>query len=242
MTRRDPGAAGLLVIDGYNVLLGLTEPEGPALAGAELPRARARLIELLTDWSEARERDVVVVWDGRTGPWRETPPPSSRLRNVWVEPPAEADDFVVHEAEAALRTRRVPLVVTRDKDLRRRLPAGSRSFPLKTLRDDLAALAGGPLSLAHVTGVALDELPASPGPVDPARLPRRRRRSSPPQAASDEPPRPPAGSATGCPPARPPARPATPRPPAGPPRIEPDREAKRRRWERAQERRRRRGR
>ncbi|MDH3284054.1 MAG: NYN domain-containing protein [Acidobacteriota bacterium] len=238
-----------ILVDGYNLLIDLARRERVRDLGERLPRLRHRLLELLSDYAEHGDESVVVVWDGHgaapTGL-------SGRLRVVFVEPPAEADDFIVTEAKARAARGLKSRVVTRDRGLLRRLPAGCETLPIKRLAEDLLALASGPVSARHVTGPRDDEaenwVPATEGPLDLSRLPRRRVRQ---ETAGPEEPAPVPARASRAVPRRPRkssaplsskrARPA--------PVVEPDaeeagraasqarREEKRKRWERAQKRR-----
>ncbi|UCF67435.1 MAG: NYN domain-containing protein [Acidobacteriota bacterium] len=212
-----------VLIDGYNVLIYLAEREHEKLDGDRLPRARERLLGLLDEWATARSQPVVVVWDGRGSPAAGR---GELLRVVFVEPPAEADDWIVLEAERLHAAGRAPIVVTRDRGLRSRLPAGCGRLGVRRLAADLDALADGPLSAPHISGPrgARGPIPVSTGPVDTSRLPRRRR-----------PPAVPSGSASEQLP-RPVAVPQA-RTEDGPARPQQARRQKKARWERAQARR-----
>lgn len=157
-----------LLVDGWNLLLALLEREG----AEPTPAARDRLTELLETWAVARRRRVALVWDGaRSG----TAPGGSRVRVVHVEPPAEADDWIVLEARRLAAGGVPPEVATRDRGLARRLPEAVRLYPFGDLVADLEALVSEPLTAPHVTGPAVSaELPVGRGPVDPRSLPRRR--------------------------------------------------------------------
>jgi hypothetical protein len=224
-----------IVIDGYNLLLALARRERVRDVDAQLVDARSRLVELLSKWSDLRERDVTVVWDGYGSAPADL---SKRLRVVFVEPPAEADDWIVLEARDMAGRGQPPEVVTRDRGLLERLPAGCESLPLDSIEHDLRAIEGGPVSGSHVSGhISLPEedgwLVQPADEIDTRRLPRRRSASA----------RPPDVSA---------GRGKERRAVAGPTATGTDsgresewkrqarerREAKRRRWERAQQRRR----
>ena len=222
----------VVLIDGWNLLVRLAgSPE--ALAEPEArEEARHRLLDLLEPWADARHVRVVVAWDG---PGPAVPPAGERVRSVGVDPPAEADDWIVHEA-TRLQRERIPVrVVTRDRGLLARIPREAASLPMSDVAADLLALAGGPVHAPHVHGPpeAPGELPVTPGPVDPARLPRRRANSPAPPSVAPPPD----------PPPRPPRRPPSQVPPAPDPdpRAEARRRAvkerKRARWERARRRR-----
>ncbi len=222
----------VVLVDGWNLLVRLAgAPE--ALADPETrEEARHRLLDLLEPWAEARQVRVVVAWDG---PGPAVPPAGERVRSVGVDPPAEADDWIVHEA-TRLHRERVPVrVVTRDRGLLARIPREATSLPMADLAADLLALAGGPVHAPHVHGPAdgPDEVPASPAPVDPARLPRRRVNAPALPSApgpAPAPPRPWPGTPAKAPP-----------PPARDPRAEArrraEKERRRARWERVRRRR-----
>gem|GEM_PF-5946281 len=222
----------VVLVDGWNLLVRLAgAPE--ALADPESrEEARRRLLDLLEPWAEARQVRVVVAWDG---PGPAVPPVGERVRSVGVDPPAEADDWIVHEA-TRLHRERVPVrVVTRDRDLLARIPRAAASLPMAGVAADLLALAGGPVRAPHVHGPAdgPGEVPASPAPVDPARLPRRRATPpAPPPAPEPAPapsrPRPRAPAEASPPPARDPRAEA---------RRQAEKERRRARWERARRRR-----
>lgn len=54
-----------LLVDGYNVIH--ADPDLKRLVQGDLELARARLVELLSEYARIRETDVVVVFDGHAG-------------------------------------------------------------------------------------------------------------------------------------------------------------------------------
>ncbi|HHN74503.1 MAG TPA: hypothetical protein ENK10_04670 [Acidobacteria bacterium] len=185
----------VVLIDGYNVLLTLAERERTRLADRDLPAAVDRLTTLLGQWAALRESEVVLVWDRCPGSVRGT---EVGLRVVRIDPPAEADDWIVAEAGRLSRAGRPVAVVTADRGLIARLPESARAFPPRHLEGDLQALVSGPLGLPDA-GVALPagEIPASSDPVDPRTLPRRRQpRQEQPLSPMPTPTRPPPPAGT----------------------------------------------
>lgn len=170
-SRRPP-----ILIDGYNLLLALARRERVRDVDSQLADARSRLIDLLSKWSDLREQDVTVVWDG----YGSAPASlSRRLRVVFVEPPAEADDWIVLEARDMAGRGEPPEVVTRDRGLLDRLPEECESLPIDSIEHDLRAIEGDPVSGSHVSGhIPLPEkngwLNQPADEIDTARLPRRR--------------------------------------------------------------------
>ncbi len=225
--------AAVVLVDGWNLLVRLAgAPESLGDPGTR-EEARRRLLDLLEAWADARGVRVVVAWDGR-GP--AAPASGERVRSVGVDPPAEADDWIAHEANR-LHREGVPVrVVTRDRGLLARVPRAAASLPADGLAADLAALAGNPVRAPHLHGPPTPdgEIPAGSGPVDPARLPRRR------GAPSPRPPEPAAPSAPGTAGPEPPRSPSPGGTGPGPreeARRKAERERKRARWERARRRR-----
>jgi len=222
----------VVLIDGWNLLVRLAGSPEALADPATREEARRRLLDLLEPWAEARHVRVVVAWDG---PGPAAPPAGERVRSVGVDPPAEADDWIVHEAARLHRERTPVRVVTRDRGLLARIPRSVASLPVAEVVSDLVALAGGPVRAPHVHGPEgiRDEVPATTGPVDPTRLPRRR------DAVAGNPPPPEPALPVPPSPRRAPAR--TPESPVRDPRAEARRRAakerKRARWKRAQQRR-----
>ena len=170
---------GALIVDGYNLLLALAARERVDPTPAELHAARGELRALLAEWSALRGADVVLVWDGRA-PNDRTPAPAG-VRELHAEPPAEADDLVVREAERIVLERRDAQVATRDRGLLARLPRAARAASFDELAADLEALRAEPMAAPHLHGPTNARRPAgdetSAGeatPIDTARLPRRR--------------------------------------------------------------------
>ena len=143
---------GALIVDGYNLLLALAARERVDPTPAELRAARAELRALLAEWGALRGADVVLVWDGRA-PNDRTPAPEG-LRELHAEPPAEADDVVVREAERIVLARRDALVATRDRGLLARLPRAARAASFDELAADLEALRAAPVGAPHLRGPA----------------------------------------------------------------------------------------
>lgn len=229
-------APELVLVDGYNVLLALAGIERADPDRFELATARTRLVECLGEWAALKEAEVIVAWDGRSGLPGNLGPPVKRVRVVFLEPPAEADDWIVAEARRSAEERRPAVVVTRDRELISRLPRAVRSFPISELAADLSALSAPTLRQVPEAAAVWDTIPASAAPVDTSRLPRRRRPASKTPAAAPPPP----------PAAAPPARATGTAPPPAEPSASPKTEAarrrdeRRRRWERAQKRKQRR--
>ncbi|MEN6632585.1 MAG: NYN domain-containing protein, partial [Candidatus Polarisedimenticolia bacterium] len=188
---------GALIVDGYNLLLALAARERVDPTPAELHAARGELRALLAEWGALRGADVVLVWDGRA-PNDRTPAPAG-VRELHAEPPAEADDLVVREAERIVLERRDAQVATRDRGLLARLPRAARAASFDELAADLEALRAEPVAAPHLHGPTNGRRPEgdeasagpetspdgkwSPGdeasageapPIDTARLPRRR--------------------------------------------------------------------
>lgn len=171
---------GVVLVDGYNILLALSGLERSRDPHPRLGELRGKLEDLLAAWAEARGAQVVLIWDGRRGPARRVYPPHPLLRIGWADPPAEADDLIVLEANNLARTGTAFGVATRDQGLLSRLPPEARRLRLDDLANDLEALAGGPLSGAHIGGQAgLTEADLASRPADTSRLPRRRRAPPP---------------------------------------------------------------
>ncbi len=166
--------SSVLIVDGYNILLTLAEREGARMEESQLFEAQRQLIEVLDEWASARGIQAVIAWDGRaTAPDR--PRSRTNVRVVFVDPPAEADDWIVGEAARLARENHTFLVATLDQGLLARLPKASRRLELKQLAADLHAILSRPLRAPHVHGPDdLDFLPVSSEPVDTSRLPRRR--------------------------------------------------------------------
>lgn len=222
-----------VIVDGYNLLLRLAERERVRPHELDLAFGRARLETLLAAWADARSAHVHLVWDRAADPGASLAD-SPRLRVSRVEPPAEADDLIVLAAEDRAGSGADVVVVTADQGLRARLPRRARTVAPDSLMPDLEALATGPIGAPHLGTRGDETIPASSEPIDTSRLPRRR-------TASDEPPLPAAPSAV---PGRPTRRPPEPAPPQSKAergrRSRPSDEekaARRRRWERAQARR-----
>ena len=170
---------GALIVDGYNLLLALAARERVDPTPSELHAARGELRALLAEWSALRGADVVLVWDGRA-PNDRTPVPAG-VRELHAEPPAEADDLVVREAERIVLERRDAQVATRDRGLLARLPRAARAASFDELAADLEALRAEPMAAPHLHGPTNARRPAVAGapageapPIDTARLPRRR--------------------------------------------------------------------
>lgn len=183
------GSSPVLIVDGFNLLLALVEREGATLERGEMGAAQERLLDLLETWAEARETGVVLVWDGAPRRGREHRG-RPRVRVVFVDPPAEADDWIVIEADRLCEHRTPVRVVTRDRGLRSRLHSAARIAPLDSLVADLYAVIRDPLRAPFIGGAEAElvEIPASEGPVDTRRLPRRHR---PPTIEEEEPAPPP---------------------------------------------------
>ena len=222
-------ASGVVLVDGWNLLVRLAgAPE--ALADPEVrEEARGHLLGLFEPWAEAHRVRVVVAWDGRSP---RVPGPGERVRSVGVDPPAEADDWIAHEARR-LHREGVPVgVVTRDRGLIARLPRAATRLPVDRVAADLRALAGEEVRAPHVhgPGESIGEVPASPEPVDPGRLPRRRTSPEPVPAPA---PAPAPAAAT----PDPPGRSRRDKDPSTSARLAEERARRRARWERAQRRR-----
>ncbi len=168
-------AVPIVLVDGYNVLLALAAREGFLPDERGMPEARSKLSGLLAEWGAARGFIVVVAWDGAARPPSARPADQPGVRQVFLTPPAEADDWIVEEARRLTGAGREALVATRDQGLLSRLARLARPIDLKELAADLDALVQGPISAPHIGGAAPGERPpASEGPVDTGRLPRRR--------------------------------------------------------------------
>lgn len=157
-----------LLVDGHNLLMHLARRDGAGELLLDLRAGERELAELLAIWSTLRAQPVILIWDGR-GPV----PPVEGIRQVRVSPPAEADDFLVHEAHRLRHAGSRAVVVTRDRELHGRLPSGTGRLDVDQLARDLAALSAAPLRAPHVAGPATqrtEPLAPAPGP----QFPRRR--------------------------------------------------------------------
>lgn len=205
-----PPRLPVLLVDGYNLLLAFYRREGVPEHEIDLDDGRARLEERLCEWAAMRGHAVVLVWDGHRLP-RPRGAPEAGITVSWAEPPSEADDRIVALAEQYVRERREASVVTHDRGLRRRLPPEVRTEGFESLVDDLEALVAGPVTAAFLGRRRRDDpwLPASSGPVDTSRLPRRRRPlpilelPAPQEAPTERPPPAPATAVAPAPAGRP---------------------------------------
>lgn len=173
----------LLLVDGHNVLLTLAARDGVPDSFLDLRGGERELVALLEEWARLRVARVVIAWDGRASQSQ----PGERVREVRLEPPAEADDFLVLEAHRARREGLVPTVVSRDRGLLARLPAGSKHMSLTALVDDLEALLADPIRAPHVRALDADWQALERHPADP-RYPRRQTIADPAPALSATPP------------------------------------------------------
>ena len=103
----------LLLVDGWNVSLGHI--------GAEKLEDKRRLLEgALERYKSRTSNKVMVVYDGRKVSWFWMPRAEGRtIARVFTEGET-ADDFIVNELEAEGSGPETPVVVTSDKELRKR--------------------------------------------------------------------------------------------------------------------------
>ena len=160
-----------LLVDGWNILLGLLHRERTDPDRTDLRRAGLRITLLLDQWAALRGRDVVVAWDGETP--RELAAGRGAVRSVFLTPPAEADDWIVEEARRLTGEGCAVAVATADRGLIRRLPRSAELLSPAELAADLEALAGGPVSAPHVGDPSDALVPVGGEAIDTRRLPRR---------------------------------------------------------------------
>ncbi len=239
---RGSQAARHLLVDGYNLLLRLVEHDTAELGPERMGHEQHRLLDLLGLWAGFRGVEVTVAWDGFAPRGSREDPVT--LRVVWVCPPAEADDWIVEEAERLVRAGVAVEVATRDRGLLARLPKRAHATDLDALAADLEALTEAPLAAPELRGPdgETDVVPVGGGPIDTLRLPRRRSGALAGVAPTEpEPaPKPPAPAAR--PKAKAPARPKKAKAPDESARREKaaredaaaKRDKKRAKWERAQ--------
>ncbi|MGH2718033.1 MAG: NYN domain-containing protein, partial [Actinomycetota bacterium] len=122
----------LLIVDGWNVGLGHI--------GAEKLEDKRRVLEQALERYRSRTgNQVMVVYDGRTVSWFWMPRVAGHtISRVFTEDET-ADDFIVGELEVLTGGPETPVVVTSDKELRRRCIAAG-AFVVSS--DQLATLVG----------------------------------------------------------------------------------------------------
>jgi predicted RNA-binding protein with PIN domain len=103
----------LLLVDGWNVSLG-------HIGAAKLEDKRRVLEQALERYKSRTGNKVMVVYDGRKVSWFWMPRAEGRtIARVFTEGET-ADDFIVAELEAESRGPDAPVVVTSDRELRKR--------------------------------------------------------------------------------------------------------------------------
>jgi predicted RNA-binding protein with PIN domain len=103
----------LLLVDGWNVSLG-------HIGAAKLEDKRRVLEQALERYKSRTGNKVMVVYDGRKVSWFWMPRAEGRtIARIFTEGET-ADDFIVAELEAESRGPDAPVVVTSDRELRKR--------------------------------------------------------------------------------------------------------------------------
>lgn len=122
----------LLIVDGWNVGLGHVSAE-------KLEDKRRVLEQALERYKSRTGNEVLVVYDGRTVSWFWMPRVAGRTVSRVFTEDQTADDFIVGELEVAGRGEQAPVVVTSDRDLRKRCIAEG-AFVVSS--EDLATILG----------------------------------------------------------------------------------------------------
>ena len=122
----------LLLVDGWNVSLG-------HIGAAKLEDKRRVLEQALERYKSRTGNKVMVVYDGRKVSWFWMPRAEGRtVARVFTEGET-ADDFIVAELEADWGRRDAPVVVTSDRELRKRCIAAGAFV---VFSEDLASVLG----------------------------------------------------------------------------------------------------
>lgn len=122
----------LLIVDGWNVGLGHVSAE-------KLEDKRRVLEQALERYRSRTGNQVMVVYDGRKVSWFWMPRVAGRAISRIFTEDETADDFIVSELEVLTGGPETPVVVTSDKELRRRCIAAG-AFVVSS--DQLALLVG----------------------------------------------------------------------------------------------------
>jgi predicted RNA-binding protein with PIN domain len=207
-----PLTSHLWIVDGHNLVLNV--PELSRLFHHESKKAAREAAERrLADLAKACTERIHLVFDGETFPDRQPGKASSgNLDVTFVDPPAEADDWIVQLAKQEVEAGKPVGVATSDRGLLARLVVGAAIRRMAV--DEFWRESGR--SLRQATGAAPEKPQASSqSPTEVARLETAMKRPRPADA-----PRPSAPAAPAPPPEREPQEPpraAAPPPPPRPP-------------------------